>query len=90
MSSFKSRPNCLSSIFCAITESTITFLPASADTAKIAKGDLMAIRSKFSVMLSDYGVKNGIVGKKVAEEIQRNNSFITVQILERFLKRIGE
>jgi polyisoprenoid-binding protein YceI len=53
-----------------IPDSTITFMPSNDETAKIAKGDLVAIRSKFSVMLSDYGVKNTIVGKKVAEEIK--------------------
>jgi len=53
-----------------VPDTSITFMPSNGDTAKIAKGDLVAIRSKFSVMLSDYGVKNTVIGKKVAEEIK--------------------
>ncbi len=35
-----------------------------------ARGDLLRIQATYSVSLSDFGVKNGIVGKKVANEIQ--------------------
>jgi polyisoprenoid-binding protein YceI len=48
----------------------ITFMPQSKATASIAAGDLMAIRAKFSVTLSEYGVDNGIIGGKVAEVIE--------------------
>lgn len=34
------------------------------------RGDLLRIQATYVVSLSDFGVKNGIVGKKVANEIQ--------------------
>ncbi len=58
-----------------IPNSTITFRKASAETAKTAKGDLMLIHSRFPVKLSDYGVKNNTIGKKVAEEIKLDVTF---------------
>ncbi|RMD61034.1 MAG: YceI family protein [Planctomycetota bacterium] len=33
------------------------------------KGQLMRIRATYSVKLSDFGVKNGIIGKRVADDI---------------------
>lgn len=33
------------------------------------KGQLMRIRARYSVKLSDFGVKNGVIGKRVADEI---------------------
>lgn len=33
------------------------------------KGDLLRIRANYAVTLSDFGVKNGIIGKKVAKNI---------------------
>lgn len=52
-----------------IPEATIVFLPASAETEKIAKGDLLGIRCKYDVRLSDYGIQNEVITtrKKVAE-----------------------
>ncbi|MBC7834583.1 MAG: YceI family protein [Phycisphaerales bacterium] len=52
-----------------VPEATIMFVKGNDDTAKIAPGDLMAIRAKFHVKLSEFGVKNEVVGRKVAEEL---------------------
>lgn len=52
-----------------IPGSTITMLKASEATKKVAKGDLVAIRSKFTVTLADYGVKHPIIGEKVAKDV---------------------
>jgi len=48
---------------------TITFMPESDATRAMAKGDLLAIRAQYSVSLSDFGVSNGIIGDKVANDI---------------------
>jgi len=52
-----------------IPGSTITMLKASEATGKVAKGDLVAIRSKFTVAIADYGVKHPVIGEKVANEV---------------------
>ena len=53
-----------------IDESTITLMPASAATARVAKGDLMAVRTKFSVTLADFDVSHPVIGEKVASEVE--------------------
>jgi len=53
----------------SIPKSTITLMNESDATRKVAPGNLMAIRSKFSVKLSDYGVSHPVIGKKVADEV---------------------
>jgi polyisoprenoid-binding protein YceI len=50
-------------------DSTITVMPAGDKTKSIAKGDLMAIRAKFDVKLEDYGIKNKVIGQKVAQNV---------------------
>ena len=53
----------------SIPGSTITLLKESAATAKVAKGDLVSIRSKFTVALKDYGVSHPVIGEKVAKDV---------------------
>lgn len=53
----------------SIPNSTITLLKESAATAKVAKGDLVSIRSKFTVTLKDFGVTHPIIGEKVAKDV---------------------
>ncbi|MBC8124623.1 MAG: YceI family protein [Candidatus Kapabacteria bacterium] len=50
---------------------TITYIPASAETAKRASGNLVMIDTKFVVALADHQIagKAGIVGKSVGETI---------------------
>jgi len=52
-----------------IPNASITFLDASDRTRSIASGDLLAIRASYSVTLTEFGVNNGIIGGKVANEI---------------------
>ncbi len=52
-----------------IPDATITILKAGDATKKVANGDLMAIRSKFTAVLKDYGVDNPIIGEKVAKNV---------------------
>jgi len=53
-----------------IPESTVTVMPESDATRKVAKGDLMAIRSNFTVTLADYGVSHPVIGEKVAKDVE--------------------
>lgn len=53
-----------------IPESTITLMPESETTRKVAKGDLMAIRSTFTVTLADYEVSHPVIGEKVAKDVE--------------------
>jgi polyisoprenoid-binding protein YceI len=46
-----------------------TYLDESDQTRKRAPGDLLGIRAKFSINLSDYDVDNAIIGAKVSEKI---------------------
>ncbi|MDH7604799.1 MAG: YceI family protein [Melioribacter sp.] len=47
-----------------------TYLDENEDTRKRAPGDLLGIRGKFNIKLSDFKVENQIIGNKVAEEIE--------------------
>lgn len=53
-------------------EVNLTFLPASAETAKRASGNLVLVNAMFTVALKDFNIagKAGIVGKSVGEVIQ--------------------
>jgi polyisoprenoid-binding protein YceI len=57
-----------------INDATIAMVPASDDAAKGVKGDLMAIRAKYPIKLSDYGVKNQNIGTKVSDELKLETS----------------
>lgn len=49
---------------------TLTFLDASDQTKQRAPGDLLGVRANFKVQLSEFGIKNKIVGQKVAEVVE--------------------
>ncbi len=46
------------------------YLEESEQTQKRAPGDLLGIRAKLNVKLSDYGIQNQLIGNKVAENIE--------------------
>ena len=48
---------------------TLIYMKESEKTKARAAGDLLVVRAKGTVSLSDFGVKNQIVGQKVAETI---------------------
>lgn len=52
------------------------YLDENEQTQKRAPGDLLGLRTKFKVSLSDYDVDNAVVGKKVADTIE-----VTVNIV---------
>lgn len=47
-----------------------TYLEESEQTKKRAPGDLLGIRAKFNIKLSEFGVNNQLIGNKVAENIE--------------------
>lgn len=49
---------------------TLTYLDESEQTKLRALGDLLGVQATFNVKLSDFGVKNKIIGQKVAEEVE--------------------
>lgn len=53
-----------------IADAEATYLDESEQTKKRAPGDLLGIRAKLFVKLSEFGVNNQLVGNKVAEEIE--------------------
>ncbi len=53
----------------SIPDSSVILMKASDATSKVAKGDLMAIRTKFTVTLADFGVTHPVIGEKVAKEV---------------------
>lgn len=48
---------------------TLIYMKESEKTKARAAGDLLVVRAKGTVSLSDFGVKNQLVGQKVAESI---------------------
>jgi len=46
------------------------YLEESEQTKKRAPGDLLGVRAKFFVKLSEFGIENQVVGNKVAEVIE--------------------
>ncbi len=58
----------------SVPNSTIIVMKESPATQKVAKGDLLAIKSKFSVKLADYGVSHPVIGTKVAGTVDLNVS----------------
>lgn len=52
------------------SDATLTYLDESEQTKMRAPGDLLGVKAVFNVKLSDFGVKNKIVGQKVAENIE--------------------
>lgn len=48
----------------------LTFLDQSEETKKRAAGDLLGVRADFKVKLSEFGVKNNLIGQKVAEVVE--------------------
>lgn len=60
----------------AIKDAVLGFVKETERSAKIAKGDLLAIRCKYTVKLTDFGVTNDYVvkDKSVADEIEIDQS----------------
>ncbi len=53
-----------------ISDAEATYLDENEQTQRRAPGDLLGVRAKFNVKLSDFGVNNQIIGNKVADNIE--------------------
>jgi len=53
-----------------VANADATYLDENDQTRKRALGDLLGVRAKFSINLSDYDVDNALIGNKVAEKIE--------------------
>jgi polyisoprenoid-binding protein YceI len=58
------------------TDADATYLDESEQTAKRAPGDLLGVRAKFSINLSDFDIDNDLIGNKVAEKIDINVNIV--------------
>ena len=54
----------------------LIYLDESEKTRERAPGDLLGVKAKFSVKLSEYNVKNVVIGQKVAETISIEVSMV--------------
>jgi|YNPMSStandDraft_1061717.scaffolds.fasta_scaffold02972_2 polyisoprenoid-binding protein YceI len=50
-------------------QSEVNYLPESQTTKSRFPGNLLTVRAEFKVKLSDFGIKQQIIGQKVAEEV---------------------
>jgi polyisoprenoid-binding protein YceI len=53
-----------------IADAEATYLDETEQTQKRTPGDLLGVRAKFNIKLSDFGVNNQIIGNKVADNIE--------------------
>ncbi len=53
-----------------LAKTRFTFMPASARTAGVAQGDLLAVRTKMTVRLANFNVSHPVIGDKVAETVE--------------------
>lgn len=53
-----------------IADVTLIYLDESEETKSRAPGDLLSVKAKFNIKLSDYKVDNKILGLKVADDIE--------------------
>lgn len=53
-----------------VADAQANYLEENEQTKNRAPGDLLGVRAKFIVKLSEYGIENQLVGNKVAENIE--------------------
>ncbi len=53
-----------------VADAEAAYLEENEQTQKRAPGDLLGVRAKFNVKLSDYKIQNQVIGNKVAENIE--------------------
>lgn len=51
-------------------EANLTYLVESEQTKQRAPGDLLGVQAKFKINLSEFGIKNKVIGQKVAEIVE--------------------
>jgi polyisoprenoid-binding protein YceI len=58
------------------SEVTLTYLEESEMTKMRMPGDLLGVRAKFNIMLSDFGIQHMVLGKRVSDEIEINVNIV--------------
>ena len=53
-----------------VANADLTYLDENDQTRKRAPGDLLGVRAKFNINVSDYDIDNALIGNKVAEKIE--------------------
>jgi polyisoprenoid-binding protein YceI len=51
-------------------DATVTYLDENEKTKMRTPGDLLGVKANFSIKLSDFGIKNDVIGNKVADNIE--------------------
>lgn len=59
-----------------VANADATYLDENDQTKKRAPGDLLGVRAKFNINLSEYDVDSALIGNKVAEKIELNINMI--------------
>ena len=59
-----------------VANADATYLDENDQTKKRAPGDLLGVRAKFNINLSEYDVDNALIGNKVAEKIELNINMV--------------
>ncbi|MEW6652686.1 MAG: YceI family protein [Bacteroidota bacterium] len=57
-------------------DAEVVYLDENEQTQKRAPGDLLGVKTKFKIKLSDYDIDNAVIGSKVSEDIE-----VTVNIV---------
>ena len=52
------------------SEVTLVYLEESEMTKMRSPGDLLGVQTKFSIKLSEFGVENMVLGKRVSDKIE--------------------
>lgn len=58
------------------TDVIIIYLDESEQTMKRGPGDLLGVTSKFTITLSDFGIDNIVLGKRVSDKIEIGVNFV--------------
>jgi len=59
-----------------VADATMTYLDESEKTRAVASGDLLGVKAKFTITLSDYDVDNIVLGRKVSDKIDVNVNIV--------------
>lgn len=57
-------------------EATITYLDENEQTRQRAPGDLLGVAADFTITLSDFGIDNIVLGKRVSDKIKIGVNFV--------------
>ncbi|HKI79495.1 MAG TPA: YceI family protein [Ignavibacteriaceae bacterium] len=59
-----------------VVDAALIYLDENEQTGKISPGDLLGVTSKFTITLSDYGIDNIVLGRRVSDKIEIGVNFV--------------